>query len=117
MANLSKTVAIVGVAESDEIGRIEKSNLQLHAEAAYNALEDAGLTMKDAPFAMYSAAVGASRTEPAPRITSGNSIDAQRSSSENTSHAWSPRLVNSIRRIPPARQARTTDCARSISPV
>jgi len=47
MADLSKTVAIVGVAESDEIGRIEKSNLQLHAEAAYNALEDAGLTMKD----------------------------------------------------------------------
>ena len=48
MANLSKTVAIVGVAESDEIGRIEgKSNLQLHAEAAYNALEDAGLSVKD----------------------------------------------------------------------
>ena len=47
MANLSKTVAIVGVAESDEIGRIEKSNLQLHAEAAYNALEDAGIQAKD----------------------------------------------------------------------
>ena len=47
MADLSRTVAIVGVAESDEIGRIEKSNLQLHAEAAYNALEDAGLTIKD----------------------------------------------------------------------
>ena len=47
MADLRRTVAIVGVAESDEIGRIEKSNLQLHAEAAYNALEDAGLTLKD----------------------------------------------------------------------
>ncbi len=48
MANLSKSAAIVGVAESDEIGRIEnKSNLQLHAEAAYNALEDAGLSIKD----------------------------------------------------------------------
>ena len=47
MADLSKSVAIVGVAESDEIGRVEKSNLQLHAESAYNALEDAGLSMKD----------------------------------------------------------------------
>ena len=48
MANLSKSAAIVGVAESDEIGRIEnKSNLQHHAEAAYNALEDAGLSIKD----------------------------------------------------------------------
>ena len=37
MADLSRTVAIVGVAESDEIGRIEKSNLQLHAEAALHA--------------------------------------------------------------------------------
>ncbi len=47
MADISKSVAIVGVAESDQIGRVEKSNLQLHAESAYNALEDAGLTMKD----------------------------------------------------------------------
>ena len=47
MTDLRKSVAIVGVAESDEIGRIEKSNLQLHAESAYNALEDAGLKMSD----------------------------------------------------------------------
>ena len=47
MANLSKSVAIVGVAESDEIGRVDKSSLQLHAEAAYNALEDAGLSIRD----------------------------------------------------------------------
>ncbi len=48
MANLSKSVAIVGVAESDEIGRVEnKSSLQHHAEAAYNALEDAGLSIRD----------------------------------------------------------------------
>jgi acetyl-CoA acetyltransferase len=48
MANQSKSVAIVGVAESDEIGKIEgKSSLQHHAEAAYNALEDAGLSIKD----------------------------------------------------------------------
>lgn len=48
MADLSKSVAIVGVAESDEIGRVaDKSSLQHHAEAAYNALEDAGLSVKD----------------------------------------------------------------------
>lgn len=47
MAELER-VAIVGVAESDEIGKIEnKSSLQHHAEAAYNALEDAGLNIKD----------------------------------------------------------------------
>ncbi|MXX52993.1 MAG: thiolase [Dehalococcoidia bacterium] len=47
MADNSRSVAIVGVAESDQIGRVEKSNLQLHAESAYNALEDAGLSIKD----------------------------------------------------------------------
>ena len=48
MANLSKTAAIVGVAESDEIGLVpNKSSLQLHAEAAFNALEDAGLSKSD----------------------------------------------------------------------
>ena len=48
MNDLSKSVAIVGVAESDEIGRVEnKSSLQHHAEAAYNALEDAGLSIND----------------------------------------------------------------------
>ena len=48
MADLSRSVAIVGVAESDEIGKVEnKSSLQHHAEAAYNALEDAGLSIED----------------------------------------------------------------------
>ena len=48
MTDLRKTVAIVGVDESDEIGKIpNKSNLQHHAEAAHNALQDAGLSMKD----------------------------------------------------------------------
>ena len=48
MADLSRSVAIVGVAESDELGRTEnKSSLQHHAEAAYNALEDAGLSIGD----------------------------------------------------------------------
>ena len=48
MVDLSRSVAIVGVAESDEIGKVEnKSSLQHHAEAAYNALEDAGLSIED----------------------------------------------------------------------
>jgi acetyl-CoA acetyltransferase len=45
---MSRSVAIVGVAESDEIGRVEgKSSLQHHAESAYNALEDAGIKMSE----------------------------------------------------------------------
>lgn len=48
MKNLSKTVAVVGVAEADEIGRVpHKSALTLHMEAAHNALEDAGLKKSD----------------------------------------------------------------------
>ena len=48
MVNLSRTAAIVGVAESDEIGTVpHKSALALHAEAAHNALADAGLTRAD----------------------------------------------------------------------
>lgn len=48
MAGMSKSVAIVGVAESDEIGKVEnKSSLQHHAESAYNALEDAGIKMSE----------------------------------------------------------------------
>ena len=45
---LRGTVAIVGAAESDELGRLpHKPALQLHAEAARNALDDAGLTKAD----------------------------------------------------------------------
>ena len=44
----SKKIAIVGVAESDEIGVVpNKSSLQHHAEAAYNALDDCGLNKDD----------------------------------------------------------------------
>jgi acetyl-CoA acetyltransferase len=48
MADMSRSVAIAGVAESDEIGKVEdKSSLQHHAESAYNALEDAGIKMSE----------------------------------------------------------------------
>ena len=43
---MSNKIAIVGVGESDEIGKVPgKSSLQHHAEAAYNALEDAGISI------------------------------------------------------------------------
>jgi acetyl-CoA acetyltransferase len=46
--NLSNTVAIVGAAESDQIGRVpDKPALMLHAEAARSALAEAGLTKDD----------------------------------------------------------------------
>ena len=44
----SRDIAIVGVAESDVMGTTpNKSSLQHHGEAAYNALEDAGLSKND----------------------------------------------------------------------
>ena len=43
-----KSVAIVGAAETTELGKIpDLSQIQLHADAALNALADAGLTLKD----------------------------------------------------------------------
>ena len=43
-----RDIAIVGVAESDEMGTVpNKSSLQHHAEAAHNALNDAGLSKND----------------------------------------------------------------------
>ena len=46
--DLARSVAIVGVAESDEIGLTpNKSGLMHHAEAGYNALADAGLKTSD----------------------------------------------------------------------
>src|SRR5215470_12262858 len=47
-------VAIVGAAEADEHGKLNKSAFQLHAEAARNALADAGLA-KDDVDAVFSA--------------------------------------------------------------
>jgi len=44
----SAAVAIVGAAETTELGKIPgMSQIQLHADAALNALQDAGLTLSD----------------------------------------------------------------------
>jgi acetyl-CoA acetyltransferase len=48
MNDLSGKAAIVGVDESDRIGVVpDRSTMQLHAEAARNALRDAGLRVSD----------------------------------------------------------------------
>ncbi|HEU5328749.1 MAG TPA: hypothetical protein VFU78_11700, partial [Thermomicrobiales bacterium] len=48
MTTLKGQAAIVGVAESDQIGRVpDKPALMLHAEAARSALAEAGLTKLD----------------------------------------------------------------------
>jgi acetyl-CoA acetyltransferase len=48
MNSFSRSVAIVGAAESDQIGVVpDRSPLQHHAEAAHNALADAGLSIRD----------------------------------------------------------------------
>ena len=48
LKGISGSAEIVGVAESDQIGKLpNKSALQLHAEAASNALDDAGIPMSD----------------------------------------------------------------------
>lgn len=48
MTDLRKATAIVGVAESDSIGIVpDRTPLELHAEAALNALDDAGLKTTD----------------------------------------------------------------------
>ena len=48
LKNLSGSASIVGVAESDSLGKVpEKSPLALHSEAALNALDDAGFALSD----------------------------------------------------------------------
>src|SRR5919197_2978311 len=48
MADLSGKVAVAGVDESDELGVVpHKTALQLHAEAARNALADAGIDKRE----------------------------------------------------------------------
>jgi acetyl-CoA acetyltransferase len=48
LKGISGSAEIVGVAESDQIGKLpNRSALQLHAEAASNALDDAGIPMND----------------------------------------------------------------------
>ena len=71
-------IAIVGAAESDEIGHVpDKSALQHHAEAAYNALDDAGLTKADVDglfTAGYSTLLTAEYMGIQPRYTDSTSV-------------------------------------------
>ena len=48
LKNLSGQAHIIGVSESNKLGKVpEKSPLAHHAEAAVNAIEDAGLQLSD----------------------------------------------------------------------
>lgn len=78
MPNISRGAAIVGVAESDEIGYLDnrKSSLQLQSEAAYNALEDAGLKKDDVDgiFAAGNTLGVAEHMGIRPRFTDGTAV-------------------------------------------
>lgn len=78
-SRLRGTAAIVGVAESDELGRLpHKSALALHMEAAHNALADAGLA-KDDVDAVFTSGRGMATEIPEylgirPRFVGGTSV-------------------------------------------
>jgi acetyl-CoA acetyltransferase len=78
MAAANDRVAIVGVAESDQIGKIPgKSSLQHHAEAAYNALEDAGIGIGEVDGVLtagYSSMVLAEYLGITPKYTDGTAV-------------------------------------------
>ena len=75
---MSNKIAIVGVGESDEIGKVPgKSSLQHHAEAAYNALEDAGISIDQVDgllTAGYSSMVVAEYLGITPTFTDGTNV-------------------------------------------
>lgn len=76
--SISNKVAIVGAAETNELGQLpDKPAIMLHAEAAMNALEDAGLSLSDvdgictAGFASYEVAEYLGIV---PRFTDGTAV-------------------------------------------
>src|SRR5450830_179568 len=75
-----------------------------------------GLTTKLAPQPRYKAAVGASTTDPTPRITEGSAVAAHLTSSAKVRKDSSLRFRNSTTRAPPAAHADTMRFATSTSP-
>ena len=76
--NLSRQVAIIGVAEPDQMGIVpDKSPIQLHAEAAWNAMEDAGVKKEEID-AVFTAGLGTLQQAEYfgifPRYTDGTSV-------------------------------------------
>ncbi len=78
LRRLSGTCAIVGAAESTDMGRVPgQSNLQLAADAAFNALEDAGLKKTDVDgilTASFSPAAFGEYMGIAPRFLDGTAV-------------------------------------------
>ena len=76
--NLSRQVAIIGVAECDQIGIVpDKSPIQMHAEGAWNAMEDAGVKKEEID-AVFTAGLGTLQQAEyfgiVPRYTDGTSV-------------------------------------------
>jgi acetyl-CoA acetyltransferase len=78
LRRLAKTCAIVGTAESTRMGRVpEQSAMQLAADAAFNALEEAGLQKTDVDgilTASFSPAAFGEYLGIAPRFVDGTSV-------------------------------------------
>ena len=86
-ASNQREIAIVGVAESDVMGTVpNKSSLQHHAEAAHNALEDAGLNKSDVN-GLFTAG-GAST------LTTGEYLGIQPGFTDNTSVGGSSFVIH-----------------------
>jgi acetyl-CoA acetyltransferase len=86
VASNQREIAIVGVAESDEMGTVpNKSSLQHHAEAAHNALEDAGLSKND---------VNGLFTAGTSTLTTGEYLGIQPGFTDNTSVGGSSFVIH-----------------------
>lgn len=74
---LSRSCAIVGAAETSRIGKLGMSRLAIHAEAARNALADAGLTLADVD-GLFTAVAGPNELSEylgmTPRYVDGTSV-------------------------------------------
>ena len=86
VASSQREIAIVGVAESDQMGTVpNKSSLQHHAEAAHNALEDAGLSKND---------VNGLFTAGSSTLTTGEYLGIQPGFTDNTSVGGSSFVIH-----------------------
>ena len=97
-----RDIAIVGVAESDEMGTVpNKSSLQHHAEAAYNALEDAGINKSE---------VNGLLTAGFSTLATAEYLGIQPGFTDNTSVGGSSFVIHVATPPPPSGPATATRC-------
>ena len=120
MNQLSRTIAIVGAAESDEIGLVpSKSPLQHHAEAGHNALADAGLSVKDVDglfTAGYSTLATAEYMGIRPKYTDSTSVGGSSVGAGRARTCGVDAGASSGAPSPRRRSVRTSSCSRSQHP-